>query len=74
MRESGEQQHGAFVAFQRIAHRNASRHIDNIHRMDANVAFGMPLGVLRNGDQICNFREVNHPSGGDQIFGDAAGI
>ncbi len=47
---------------------------EHVHGVDADVAFGMPLGVLRDAEEICDFGEVSDPAGGLQIFADAAGV
>ena len=54
--ERGEQEHGAVVGSERIAFGNARGLIQNVHGVDADVAFGMPFGVLRDAEEILRFR------------------
>ena len=73
MRERSEQQHGTVIGRECITLGNARGCVEHMHGVDTDVAFGVPLGVLRHAEQFFNFREVRDPAGGSQIFADAAG-
>ncbi len=55
--ERGEQKNGAVVRGENIALGDAGGLIQYVHGVDADVAFGMPLGVLRDAEEILRFRE-----------------
>ncbi len=72
--QGGEKQHGSIVAFASVALGDSSGVIDDMHGVDADVAFGMPVGVLRDFEKALDFGEVNQPSAGAKISGDASGM
>ena len=74
MGEGGEQEDRTVIGGEPVTFGYARGLIQDVHGVDADVAFGVPFGILRDSEEVLDFGEVDDPAGGLQIFGDAAGV